>query len=228
MRIDTPTQYLQTIDEFIGHWQDVNVELAPGSLVMPPSYDLAQLQADRDQLAATMTEIVQATNILEGHRTGRDLLRTSLRERMRQLQGFIEGMLAESVYVGQLPKLVQMNEGTGGWIERVEDFEHLWSQINDSPPVGFTPPMTLTGGYAIADFSSDVLSLKSTFSAITIAQQDQDRHRDSRRRQYTAIRQHLVRYRQAVGGLFPADHPLVTSLPRISPKRVRRVVEDER
>ncbi len=220
MPFSGPSSYLSTIDEFIGHWTDVDAALPPlNPLVLTALYSLGSLQADRDALAIRITELTSAINVVEGHRTGRDLQRPPMKARMRQLGNYVRGLLSASVYTGQIPRLIDDRANSGKWIVAMDDHEHLWTTIEAAPPAGFVPPLLLNGPYAIAAFTADVNSLKGVFTSLTQAEQDEDRERDERDELYLAIRARLVQYRRAVPGLFPKDHPLVTSLPKLTPPR---------
>jgi hypothetical protein len=218
MPFSGPSSYLATIDEFIGHWTDVNAALGLNVLeLQPDGYAIADLQSDRDDLAAFFTEIETFINALEGHRTNRDNQKTALRERLRQLGGFVKSQLRESVYAGQVPPLIEYDANSGKWIIAMDDAEHMWTTINAIPPAGFTPPLTLTGGYAVATFTTDVAALKTTFTALVQSDQDVGRVIDERDALYVQIRDRLVQYRAVVEAMFALDHPLVTSLPRVYP-----------
>lgn len=217
MPFSGPSSYLTTIDEFIGHWTDVNAALSPAALVLGGPYALADLQSDRDDLATEITQLEGALNVLEGHRTARFNAEPDIRERIRQLGAMVRGVLADSVYVGQIPPLVQPGSSPGLWVIAMDDAAHMWTTINASPPAGFTPPLTLNGGYVVATFNTDIAALKTTYTSLVQAEQDTDRERDERDALYLSIRDQLVRYRLAVPGMFPEDHPLVTSLPRLTP-----------
>ncbi len=218
MPFSGPSSYLSTIDEFIGHWTDVDAALPPlNPLVLTALYSLGSLQADRGALATRITELTQAINVVEGNRTDRDLQRPPMKARMRQLGNYIRGMLSASVYTGQIPRLIHDRANSGKWIVAMDDHEHLWTTIEAAPPAGFVPPLLLNGPYAIAAFTADVAGLKGVFTSLTQAEQDEDRERDERDELYLAIRARLVQYRRAVPGLFPKDHPLVTSLPTLTP-----------
>lgn len=218
MPFSGPSSYLSTIDEFIGHWTDVDAALPPlAPLVLTGAYDLAALQADRDALAVRITELTQAINVVEGDRTDRDLQRPPIKARMRQLGNFINGFIPDSVYTGQIPRLIRDTANSGKWINAMDDHEHLWTSIEAAPPAGFVPPITLNGAYLIANFTADVVALKAVYTSLVQAEQDEDRERDERDELYVAIRARLVQYRRAVPGLFPKDHPLVTSLPKLTP-----------
>ncbi len=220
MPFSGPSSYLSTIDEFIGHWTDVDAALPVLTpLVLTGGYALANLQADRDALAVRITELTTSINVVEGHRTDRDLQRPPMKARMRQLGNYVRGLLSASVYTGQIPRLIPDRANSGRWIVAMDDHEHLWTTIEAAPPAGFVPPLLLNGPYAVAAFTADVLALKGVFTSLTQAEQDEDRERDERDELYLAIRARLVQYRRAVPGLFPKDHPLVTSLPGLTPPR---------
>jgi hypothetical protein len=216
MPFSGPSSYLETIDQFIGHWTDVNAALNP-DLTVPPSYTLANLQTDRAALATLITNLEAAINVLEGHRTDRDNQKTAIRERMRQLAAAVKGLMPDSVYVGQVPNLVPYTSSSGHWIINMDDFAHIWTTINATPPAGFTPPLLLNGAYPVATFATDVAALKATFTALTQAQQDVDRAVEEREELYVEIRERLVRYRAAVAAMFLETDPLYLSLPRLTP-----------
>ena len=217
MPFSGPSSYLPTIDEFISHWTDVNTALGIPPLTLPGPYALSNLQADRTSMSNAITELIDAINVLEGHRDDRENRKTALRERMRQLGSFIRGVLAGSNYVGRVPELINHDANQGRWIVNMRDFREIWADINATPPSGFTPPLLLTGGYTHAMFTTDVAALETTFTALTEAEKDVERELEEREALYHAIRGQLVRYRDAVEGRFPANHPLVLSIPRLDP-----------
>jgi len=217
MPFSGPSSYLPTIDDFIAHWTDVDAALAPGNLTLAGGYDLAALESDRDDLSDEITQLVAAINEQESARTSRDNSKTALRERMRQLGAYINGVLAGSHYVGRVPDLIPFGANEGRWIVVMRDHVDIWTDINASPPAGFTPPLVLNGPYTLANFVTDTTALETTFQALSNADNDVNRERDERDAIYLRVREQLVRYRAAVAGLFPANHPLVLSLPRLTP-----------
>lgn len=218
MPFSGPSSYLSTIDEFIGHWTDVDNELGdPPLTLQPDGYALTDLQSDRTALAAFITELEGAINTQEGHRTNRDNQKVAMKERLRQLGGFVKSQLRTSVYAGQVPVLITMDANSGKWIIAMDDAAHMWTTINATPPAGFTPPLTLTGLYPIATFNTDVTALKTTFTSLTQSDQDVGRIIDERDALFVVIRDRLVQYRGVVESMFALEHPLVTSLPRVYP-----------
>lgn len=217
MPFSGPSSYLPTLDEFIAHWTAVNADLSPGNITLPGTYNLAALEADREALSDAVTDVVEAINDLEGHRTDRDNSKAAIRERMRQLGGAIRGLLAGSTYVGRVPDLIPFDASQGRWLVAMRDLRHIWTDINATPPAGFTGPLTLTGGYVVATFTTDTNALETTFSSLTESEQIVENLLRARDEIYQAVRAQLVRYREAVSGMFPAGHALLESLPRIEP-----------
>ena len=214
-----PSSYLTTIDEFIGHWTDVDAALGPaGPLkLQPDAYGKAELLTDRTALAAFITALEAAINVLEGHRTSRDIQKGPMRERLRQLGGFVKSQLRDSVYAGEVPDLVIMDANPGKWIIAMDDAAHMWTTINATPPAGFTPPLLLSGSFSLAMFNTAVAALKTTFTALVQADQDVTRVIDERDAKFLTIRDRLVQYRGVVLSMFALDNPLVLSLPRVYP-----------
>lgn len=217
MPFSGPSSYLETIDEFIGHWTDVNAALGLDPLILPGSYSLTTLTTARGTLSTGITELIDAINTVEGHRTDRNNRKVTVKERMRQLGAFIRGVLAGSSYVGRIPDLIAIDANPGLWLISMRDNKDIWTDINASPPAGFTPPLLLTGIYTLANFTTDTGNLETTFQNLTLGEQDVDREVQEREAIYHAIRAELVLYREAVPGRFPANHPLVLSLPRLTP-----------
>ncbi|MBC8064508.1 MAG: hypothetical protein H7Y17_06745 [Chlorobia bacterium] len=217
MPFSGPSSWLATIDEFIGHWTDVNAALSPSVMTLPSGYLIAGLQADRTALAAAITALEGAINVVEGHRTSRDNQEEPILARMRALAAYIRGPLMDSVYVGQIPDLVLRSSSSGLWIKAMDDHQHIWTTINASPPAGFTPPLILPGGHTVAQFGTLVSTLKTTFTNLTQADQDMDREHDERDQIYFRIRDELATYRAMVTGLFAEGHALVLSIPRLVP-----------
>ncbi len=218
MPFSGPSSYLAVIDEFIGHWTDVNVALGIGGLVLQPdAYAITNLQTHRTNLATFITSLEGFINSQEGHRTSRDNQKDPMRERLRQLGGITKNQLRDSVYAGQVPQLIEPNANPGKWIIAMDDASHMWTTINATPPAGFTPPLLLTGGFTLANFNTAVAALKATFTSLVQADQDVTRAIDERDALFLIIRDRLVQYRGVIEAMFALDHPLVLSLPRVYP-----------
>lgn len=217
MPFNGPSSYLETIDEFLGHWSDVNTALGLSPLILPGGYTRALLNTARGDLSNQITTLINTINDLEQLRKDREDAKALVRERMKQFISFVRGVLGDTNAVTRLPDLVPYAANQGQWILCMRDIRELWLDINTTPPAGFTPPLLLTGGFTQANFATEVTNLETIFTGITQRDQDVEEALRERDEQYQAIRDKLSFYRDAVEGRFPATDPLVLSIPRLEP-----------
>jgi hypothetical protein len=217
MPFSGPGTYLETIDEFIGHWSAVNAELSPGAMTLPGGYTLANLQTGRDDLSTEMTELEDVVNAMEGLRTQRDNQEVPIHTDMKQIAAFVRGPLMDSDYVGEIPALPQFESDAHKWRTSMDDFASLWLRINTTPPAGFTPPMVLPNTTTQAQFQTKVTAHSTTLENYRLADGEYRRKIDRRDRFYLDIREQLEKYRATVEGMFEETDPLVTSIPRLVP-----------
>jgi len=216
MPFSGPGTYLETCDEFIGHWTDVNAALTP-DMELPSGYALADLQTDRDDLATEMADLESLINTAEFHRNARDNQEVPLLEDMKQLGAYIRGPLMNSNYVVAIPDLPLDRSGQGVWQRAMDDHASLWLSINTTPPAGFTPPLVLPNTTTQAQFVTKANAQKQTFEDYNLANQNVDVGLEDRDVIYRRIRENLGLYRDTLVGLVGDAHPLVLSCPRLVP-----------
>ncbi len=219
MPITSVASWLPTIDEFIQHWTDVNAALSPGSLTLLGGYGLPTLTTDRADVATAITDVQTKDNATQVARGDRDVKRASVRPRFPQFRAAINGQLPGSRYLPAIPNTPNFQDSPGKWRDAMDDMQSLWTTINaNTPPiVGFTPPLLLAGAYTVATYTLEVAGLKTAFTTLEAADQAGQLARAHRDEVFAPVYQRLKQYRQAVMGTFPADDPLVLSLPRLSP-----------
>lgn len=206
------------MQEFITHWTAVNTDLgAGGPLVLTGSYAVGNLTSDRSALEAKMAAVEASSNTLQIAAQARDNLKGPMRERIRQFRALIQAFLRGSQYVNAPPKLPRFNGSLGEWYRAMDDMLNLWTQINASPPFGFTPPLKLQGNYLITAFATDVVAMKTAFVAWEAALQNAKISREQRNQLLPPIPPRLTQYRMAVLATYPPTHALVQSLPAIRP-----------
>jgi hypothetical protein len=216
MPFSGPGTYLETCDEFLGHWTDVNAFLTP-DMALPTGYELADLQSDRDDLADEMATLEANINTAEFHRNARDNQEGPLLEDMKQLGAYIRGPLVQSNYVVAIPDLPKLDSGQGVWQRAMDDHASLWLSINTTPPAGFTPPLVLPNTTTQAQFVTNLTAQKQTFEDYNLARQNVDLKLEDRDVIYRRIRENLGTYRSTLLGLLGEDHALVLSCPRLEP-----------
>ena len=214
MPLTTPSQYLKTVDEFVAHWGQVNTHLAPGQISLR-GYALSNLQANRATLAALMTAVQLADNVSQTASADRDIRKTDLKERLRQFRAMVAGQLADTSAASVLPKIPPFSAAPGTWIAAFDNVAGLWQDVNTAPPVGFAAPLTLSGGYGLASFSSETSALKNVFTAVTNAERGATMKRRERDALATAIKIRLREYRKSVAGAFVSGQALLETLPKL-------------
>lgn len=211
--------WLPVIDEFLQHWTDVNAALAPGSLTLLGGYSRASLVTDRAAVEAAVTDVQNKDNTTQIAREDRDIKRAGVRPRFLQFRAQVNGQLPGTRYIRAIPRTPNFLDSAGKWRDRMDDMQNLWSTINaNTPPItGFAPPLTLAGGYLVLTFTTDSAALKASFTAVGNAEQAGQLSRQQRNTVFEPVYQRLKQYRQAVLGTFAAGHPLVDSLPKLTP-----------
>ena len=217
MAFSNLSEVVPTVNAFLAHWGEVNAALGGGPLVLPGSYSVASLTADRNTLNTLFTDVVVADNERQIAAAARDLRRAALRERLRQFRGVVQGMLAGSVYVRALPKLPATNAKEQDFLRAMDDMRDLWNRINAGPPAGFAPPLLLVSGYAAATFALDVAALRTQYADLTSADEAASFARKIRDVLIATVKTRLIQYRKAVAGTFAAGSALIESLPAVSP-----------
>jgi hypothetical protein len=218
MPISTIASYLSTMQEFITHWTAVNTDLGLGGpLVLTGGYAVGSLTLDRTGLEAKIIAVEPALNTLQAAANTRDNLKGPMRERVRQFRAFGHSFLKGSQYIRALPLLPKFTASPGDFMRALDDMSNLWTTINATPPLGFTPPLKLQGGYLVAGFNLDVAAMRAAFQAWDAGTQTVAIVRGQRDMLLPPIPPRLAQYRQAVIATYPPGHALVQSLPAIRP-----------
>jgi hypothetical protein len=214
-----PKEYLIKIDEFLAHWALVNAALAPSAMILQGGYAVAGLQAERAALAAQLAAVEAANNNLQGASADRDNKIRVIRERMRQFNQSVRGFLPGSQYAAMLPHLPNISAAPGLYTRALDEIAHCWNRINTDapPPVGFTPPLLLVGGYTRANFVTEQAAVNAAFTTYANSVPNAVAARDLRDQMFAPIHARLVQYRPAVKGKFPAGSALINSIPTLTP-----------
>ncbi|MBV6458361.1 MAG: hypothetical protein HONBIEJF_01488 [Fimbriimonadaceae bacterium] len=222
-------RWLDKLDEFIQHWTDANSSLAPGSLVLSGGYALANLVADRAALALALDDVVGRHNVWTVAIENRNLRQRSVATRFKQFGQAVRAYLGGTRYEDAIPRTPRPSDPDGRWRVAMQSLRDLWTTINlNTPPVpGFTPPLTLAGGYSVLLFQGEQSQVNTAMDDVGKARQPLRIARTARDDQFAAIYARLKQYRLAVQALFPPDSPVLLALPRLwNPrKRVRRALE---
>lgn len=219
MPISGPSSYVPTTNLILAHWPDVDAALgAAGPLVLPGGVTLAILTGHRDALLVFASSIQSKANDEEIARGDVNLKRLALLGRLGEFNRKVRGFLAHTPYAKGLPEIPATTAAQGPTLEALDDMQSLWTKINAATIPGFTGPLTLLGGYAVATLITDLAALKTAYITWQNAEQDASLERQKRNDLQDIVYPILLAYRAAVIGLFAEDHALVDNLPRVTPE----------
>ena len=214
-----------TLNEFGQHWPRVNAVLAPSVLKLTAGYALADFGGDADALNAAIDGvgplIIEAA-ILSAQRSN---LKEALRKRATQYRLSVGGLLAGSTFAGRATDAPDTSSGFDTFFKPLNAIKQDWTLVNAVTPanaaqygaVGFEAPLTLTGGYALADFTAQMQALTDLWPQVEAKTRDASFARDHRNALMEPMRGRLVQYRQIVPGQVADDAALIASLPRLTP-----------
>lgn len=220
MPLSSIDSYLSTAQEFITHWTAVNADLGgAGPLVLPTTYNVASLTADRTALQTKITAVATADNAVQIAAGLRDIKKGPLRERVRQFRTALQSYFKGTEYVNALPTIPKNNTGEGEFMARLDDMSNLWTRINAISPVpsGLPIPLTLVGGYTLATFNTDVAAMRAAFGSWNDTVQGALIAREQRNTLLAPLKGRLTQYRLAVQSKYASGAPLLLSLPSVTP-----------
>jgi len=218
MPISGPTSYVPTLNQFIPHWTSVNLVLgAGGPLVLEDGTTLAILTGYRNQLDGFRTSIPGKANDVQIASATIKLKRAVLVSRLGEFNRKVRARMGSSPYAAALPQVPSVTSGEGLILEPLNDMATLWPKINAATIPGFTGPLLLPGGYAIATYLTDLAALRAAYVTEQTAQNEINLELKLRNfvqdKAYDAMRD----YREAVAGEFTDNDPHVLSLPDLTP-----------
>lgn len=109
--------------------------------------------------------------------------------------------------------------GQGNFVPPLDDISTLRSKVNAAAGIpGFTPPLLVLGGYAVADFNTALAALKAQFSTASTEEVLVTLKLAERNAIQEIIYPLLKAYRQVLPTFFAANSPLIASLPRLTPE----------
>ncbi|MEZ6112052.1 MAG: hypothetical protein R3C99_13680 [Pirellulaceae bacterium] len=219
MPITSFDSYITTANEFVAHWTEVNSQRTAATLpalTLQGGYSLANFMADRD----AADDKVAAFQSLENDRTfatgDRDDRKDAIHERLDQFRSALRIHVKDSLYDRSAPTLPQKSVGEQKFRRPFEDMEDLWEKLDaDNGVLGFTPPLTLRGGYTFADYQADLERLSTAF-----------RHGDERReyvapaasgiRCWPILCERMGQYRAAIALEYDESHVVCVDAPVVA------------
>ena len=95
-----------------------------------------------------------------------------------------------------------------------------WQALNALAPIavpGFTAPLALGDGTTLAAFDARIAAARAAHRAVDAAEAEAARRRAERDALLPPLKERLKQYKSALVSIFGSNHPLVQSVPRLSP-----------
>lgn len=212
MSISNQDSWLPTYQEFINHWTVVNAELGSQMTLLGP-YSMANLTTDRTALDTLMTAVTTADNVLTNAKGDLDIKIAAGVVRLKQFRGACQALLGGSQYEKSPPKVPSSGSIPGKYVKAFDDMANVWLQVNTAPPVGFTGPLSLQGGYLIAAYNTELAAIRAAYVAYTNAQENAKIAREARNIQFNKIYAKMKTYKGRCVSVLAANSPLLATIP---------------
>ena len=217
MPIYNLTSYLPTMQEFMDHWTAVNTQLGTKPLVLADGTTLTAFSGLRISIQTAITAVTQAEAQIPTKRQTLLNQKLALRKKLELFRKAVLGSLANSTYVSRLPILPPLGATQARFLKAMETAATVWGNINTNAPAGFTPPLVLSDGTALADFQTAITALYAAYSAVTTAEVKAGTALSQRDAYLKTARTEMKQYRIVVFARLAPGDPLLTRVPRYSP-----------
>ena len=211
----TITRYPDVMQAFVTNWTAANA--ATPVVTLEGGYTLATFTADRTAIVTAINNTIAAEEVAQTAAGQRDLKKSVLMLRLPQFRKLVQVLLRSTGYPNTLPTQPGRNATGGEILRHYEEMRTVWAAINADTIPGFTGPLLLQGGYALATFTTDLTALRAAYTAVEDKMKLAGIARKSRDLLLLAAYNHMKDYREVVPGLFAANSSIVQTLPRISP-----------
>lgn len=218
MPISAIGSYAPTMQEFINHWTAVNATLGATPLTLRGGYTLANFGSDRTAIITAINNTISANNTAEITSGALDTQKANLLVRAIQFRKWVQGYLPGSPYEGALQPAPKIGAAESKFLDPLQDILNLWTTINgDATITGVPLPITLSGGYVLATFTTDMTNIRAAFVSAKNAIEQAVLVRKQRDILLKPAEQRMKQYREVIQARYLPTDPFVQSLPALSP-----------
>ena len=219
MPIEQIDDYPETMTEFELHWGSVNAALggAPATdFELLGDYTLADFSADKAAVVTALSDQEGLDNNVDFARSDRDQTRTDLRQRLILFRETAKALLPGSRYLRALPDTPAEQAEAQKLLDAWDDIAHVWAQINTDQPPEIAPAMQLRGGYTLAQFQTEVGTMRTRYDAVKAAERAAGDGRGQRDELLQAAYTRMVQYRERLPVTLDPGDPLLASMPQVT------------
>ena len=220
MAIEEIDDYPQEMEVFELHWGSVNAALggAPATdFILAGDFTVADFTTLKGQVVAALTNQEGLANNTDFARSDRDQWRSQVRQRLILFSDSVRKVLKDSRYVRALPDTPAERAESQKQLDALDDAAHIWGQINTDQPAEIAPALILRGNYTLAQFQTDVTTMRTRFDAVKAGERAEQDGRGTRDELLDAAYQRMIQYRERLPLVLEPDDPLLASMPKLTP-----------
>jgi hypothetical protein len=219
MPITSFASYRETTQEFVVNWGMANAELGTNPILLAGGYALADFTDDRTSLLTVMNLIETRAATERTAATNRDQAKLDMITRARQFRGEVQGQITAKDYLRELPQMPKTGADYDKFSEPLRAMARLWTRINaNAEPLQLEGPLTLAGGYTLANFSLALDALPGQYEQVESAESLLGQARTQRDNRAAAIYERMKQYRALAKARLPKNSPALAQLPRLTPE----------
>lgn len=200
---------------YADHWN--NAETALGQAITLPNGTTHDSFTDKATDAQTaQTTLITRTNDMESAMQARDNTLGPLQSTASLFNAYVRASTPGSTFVKMLPKIPPITAAGVKWGKVLSDLEQVWTRLDATTPGAYpalTLPVTLSNGTARAQFTPALAAFITVLKDLQSAVNDIKEAQGTLRNLGTSINGDISAYRKLIRSLFPAGHPIRTSLP---------------
>lgn len=221
MPISNNASYIPTMNEFIGHWTQVNAQLSPPLAVLNEAkegHTLAQFTALRESIRLQADVVIDALNNQEIARGDIDLRKAQMLGWLNEFNGLLDAYWTGTRFINARPLAPGLSLGEEKFVTPMRDAASLWPKLNaDAAPTGLALPLTLSDGTTVEAFTSGLATLQVVYAQEAMAAQDVVLARANREVSKRSAYLTMKAYRLAVPARCKQFPALVETLPALTP-----------
>ena len=221
MAITSNASYIPTIDEFLGHWSNVDGSIIPALVltVNDNTMDRAGFLATRGSLVLADQDIQDKLNDIEIARADIDIKKTELLRELNLFTGLMDSYYVGTKFFPARPGAPSISDGREAFTKPLYDVKSLWLKLDAaSARPGLALPIVLSDGATQNAFGNKIVALEEAYIEAASAEQDLRLAREERSRIQLVAYATMKVYRQAVPTKCSQHPSLVATLPRLSPE----------
>jgi hypothetical protein len=218
MPITSFGSYRATTEEFVVNWGLADGELGANPLFLAGNYGREEFLSDRASLLEAMDSVSDLAAAARTAMANRESAKNALLTRARQFRGEVQGQIVDKDYLRELPSAPPISGDFDKFSQPLRAIVRLWTRINaNTASLQLAGPLTLAGGYTLAQFETALGALPLLYSAMEEAEGNLGEARGKRNNRAKAIYERMLQYRKLAPARLPANSPALAQLPRLSP-----------